>query len=79
VAYPGQRAGGAHPVGEGRDEGEILLDMLFANPAGGITRPADKLIVGPKIVSSDMWTASAIKRGRAECGRGHSAWLQGAA
>jgi hypothetical protein len=31
----------------------------------GITRPVDELIVGPKIVSSIIWTASAIKWGQA--------------
>ena len=42
----------------------ILLEMLFANQRVGITRPVDKLIVGPKTLSSIIWTASAIKRGQ---------------
>jgi len=65
AAHSGQRPDGAHPVGERRDEAEILLDMLFANPAGrdhAAGRQADR---GPKIVSSIIWTASAIKWGQA--------------
>jgi hypothetical protein len=65
AAHSGQRPDGADPVGEGRDKAEILLDMLFANPAGRDHAAVDKLIVGPNIVSSIIWTASAIKWGQA--------------
>jgi hypothetical protein len=65
AAHPGQRPDGAHPVGDGRDEAEILLDMLFANPAGRDHAPVDKLIAGPKTLSSIIWTGSAIKWGQA--------------
>jgi hypothetical protein len=32
--HPGQRPDGAHPVGEGRDEAEVFLDVLLADPPG---------------------------------------------
>jgi hypothetical protein len=52
TAHPWQRADRAHPVREGRDEAEVLLDVLFADPARRITRPVESVMVGPKIVSS---------------------------
>jgi hypothetical protein len=43
----------------------ILLEMLFATQRVGITRPVDKVIVGPKTLSSIIWTVSVIKWGQA--------------
>jgi hypothetical protein len=63
MPHPWQRPDRAHPVGEGRDETEILLDMLLADKRVGITRPVDKVMVGPNTVSSmkmpSAWCRSA--------------------
>lgn len=42
------------PIGEAWNEAKILADMLFTNPAVGMTRPVDSVIVGPKMVSASQ-------------------------
>jgi hypothetical protein len=50
AAKGARHVAGAQPIGAGKV---------------GITRPIESVIVGPKIVSSIIWTASAIKPGQA--------------
>jgi len=63
AAHPGFRADAPHPIGERRDETEILENVLLADPTHGNTRSDDKVMVEPKMVSAmkmpSAWCRSA--------------------